>query len=120
MFWLILPIAVSITVIVLYVVIAAFLIRKYLRTRDIGFVWLGIAVVVWPWLIRWSYYALWRHYFHLPHAGLYSRIWVFGVETSLAPMLQSLDSVGRLVGLALILISVLCLSRSKISPSTED
>lgn len=24
------------------------LIRKYLRTRDIGFVWLGVALVVWP------------------------------------------------------------------------
>lgn len=24
------------------------LVRKYLRTRDAGFIWLGVAVVLWP------------------------------------------------------------------------
>ena len=34
--------------IVLYAAIVTVLVRKYLRTHDVGFVWLGVAVVVWP------------------------------------------------------------------------
>jgi hypothetical protein len=33
---------------VLHIAIAVVLVRKYLRTRDAGFVWLGVAVVIWP------------------------------------------------------------------------
>jgi hypothetical protein len=32
--------------------IAVVLIRAYIRTRDVGFVWLGIAVLVWPIISR--------------------------------------------------------------------
>ena len=32
----------------LAVAIIVALIRKYLRTRDVGFVWLGVAAVIWP------------------------------------------------------------------------
>jgi hypothetical protein len=35
-------------VVALYLSMATVLVRKYLRTRDVGFVWLGVAVVVWP------------------------------------------------------------------------
>jgi hypothetical protein len=33
---------------VLHLAIGAILVRQHLRTRDVGFVWLGVAVVVWP------------------------------------------------------------------------
>ena len=36
----------------LQVAIVILLARKYLRTRDVGFIWLGAAVVVWPLLSR--------------------------------------------------------------------
>jgi hypothetical protein len=39
-------------VVVFNVAVAAVLIRKYLQTRDIGFIWLGMAVVIWPFLSR--------------------------------------------------------------------
>jgi hypothetical protein len=35
-------------VVALYLALATVLVRKYLRTRDVGFAWLGMAVVVWP------------------------------------------------------------------------
>ena len=38
--------------VVLHVAIAVILVRQYLRTRDIGLVWLGAAVVVWPLVSR--------------------------------------------------------------------
>ncbi len=34
----------------LYIIATVFLIRRYLRTRDIGLLWLGVAVLVWPYL----------------------------------------------------------------------
>ncbi len=32
----------------LYIGLGVVLIRKYLRTRDAGFIWLGVAAVLWP------------------------------------------------------------------------
>jgi hypothetical protein len=32
----------------LYAAVATVLVRRYLRGRDVGFVWLGVAGVVWP------------------------------------------------------------------------
>jgi hypothetical protein len=43
-----LPNVLAALALVLHLVIAVVLIRKYLLTRDIGFVWLGIAAVIWP------------------------------------------------------------------------
>ena|ERR1035438_5467647 len=37
----------------LQITTAIVLIRKYLRTRAIGFVWLAIAAVLWPFLNQW-------------------------------------------------------------------
>ena len=37
---------------VLFVAVAILLVRTYHRTHDIGFVWLGAAVLVWPVLAR--------------------------------------------------------------------
>ena len=41
-----------VTVVALHLAIALLLLRRYLRTRDIGFIWLGVAVVVWPLVSR--------------------------------------------------------------------
>ena len=37
----------------LQITTAIVLIRKYLRTKSIGFVWLAIAAVIWPFLNQW-------------------------------------------------------------------
>jgi hypothetical protein len=42
----------AISALVLYLAIAVILVRRYLRTRDIGFIWLGAAVLVWPIISR--------------------------------------------------------------------
>ena len=36
----------------LQVAIVILLARKYLRTREVGFIWLGAAVVIWPLMSR--------------------------------------------------------------------
>ena len=32
----------------LHLAIAVILVQKYRRTKDVGFIWLGLAVVIWP------------------------------------------------------------------------
>jgi hypothetical protein len=44
----ILPIFASAVLFVLYLLLAAILLRKYKSTGDKGFLWLGLAVVAWP------------------------------------------------------------------------
>jgi hypothetical protein len=43
-----LPSALAAFALFLHLVIAVVLVRKYVRTRDVGLIWLGVAVVVWP------------------------------------------------------------------------
>lgn len=44
----ILPIFASAVLFVLYLLLATMLLRKYKSTGDKGFLWLGLAVVLWP------------------------------------------------------------------------
>ena len=37
---------------ILHIAIAIILFRKFLKTRDAGFIWLGVAVVIWPLVSR--------------------------------------------------------------------
>jgi hypothetical protein len=37
---------------ILFLTVAVLLIKTYLRTRDVGFIWLGVAVLVWPLVVR--------------------------------------------------------------------
>jgi len=40
--------ALTIMAAVLYILLAYLFVRKYLRTRNPGFIWLGIAFILWP------------------------------------------------------------------------
>lgn len=46
----ILPLITSTVVFALYMALAFFLLRKYKSTGDAGFIWLGVAVILWPFL----------------------------------------------------------------------
>ena len=37
---------------VMYLAVAILLVQTYRRTRDVGFIWLGVAVLVWPLVAR--------------------------------------------------------------------
>jgi hypothetical protein len=38
----------AVTALLLHLAIAVILVRKFIQTRDIGFIWLGAAVVIGP------------------------------------------------------------------------
>lgn len=100
----------------LHLVIAVVLVRKYLRTRDVGFVWLGVAVVVWPLVTRLLSAGehvfidrLGRHQF----VGFYPFSLVARGEMTLGSLVASLQLAEQVVGVCLLLIAVNYLYKSR-------
>lgn len=103
------------SVLVLYVAIAAVLIRKYRRTRDAGFIWLGVALIVWPLLsglisqVEGSFIdRLVRH----QTVGYWPFTLVERGATTLGSLITGLAAGQRLISLILLLIAIAYLRRT--------
>jgi len=108
-----LPSLFSTLVVAFYLALAVVLIRKYLRTRDVGFVWLGVAVVVWPlvsFLVR-------------PAMGaLFQRMIRGQIEIGQMTVGQAayiVGSIQQLITLGLLLVAAILLSRTRPMPSVQ-
>jgi hypothetical protein len=105
----------GVAALLLHLAIAIILVRKYIQTRDVGFVWLGGAVVIWPLVSKlldvgervlidrtlnhqWTFYP-----FTLVQQG----------EMSIGSLVASLAFFKQLIGVCLLLIAVLYLSKTK-------
>jgi hypothetical protein len=97
---------------VLHIAIAVVLVRKYLRTHDIGFVWLGVAVVIWPLVSR-----LLDHGERLlidrlvkgQSVGYFPFSLVERGRMTIGGLFTSLDLLHQVVGVGLLLVAVLYL-----------
>lgn len=96
----------------LHLIIAVILVRTYLKTRDVGFVWLGGAVVIWPLITRLLDTGerilidrLVRHQF----VGFYPFNLVGRGELTIGSLVTSLKLVEQLLGVCLLLIAVIYL-----------
>ena len=87
----------------LYLAIATVLVRKYLSTHDVGFVWLGVAVVVWPRLSSLLGYGQ-RLFVHRFGSGPFY---------SIGELIVVLIYARQIIGLALLFTAVFYLSKSK-------
>ena len=96
------PMLASVTL-VLYLAIATMLLRNYLHTRDVGFVWLGMAVIVWPLLSSLLQYGQ-RLYIHRFGSGPFYTIGEF---------VTTITYAHQFVGLALLFTAVFYLSKTK-------
>ena len=99
----------------LHAAIAVILVRQYLRTRDVGLVWLGAAVVVWPLVSR------------LLEAGervsidramhkqfvIYPFTLVASGQMTTGALVMSFAVFQELISVCLLLVAVLYLSRSR-------
>jgi hypothetical protein len=101
--------------------LAIVLVRKYLRTRDIGFVWLGVAGVIWPLvsgllvsglLIQDKAVMITHHFF---------RFYPFSLrrQASASSVVVVLWSVQQLIGVGLLLVAVLYLHRMKANSTVQ-
>jgi hypothetical protein len=100
---------------ILQIAIAAILVRQYLRTRDIGWIWLGVAVVIWPVVSR--LLATGEKVFidriarHEP--VFHPSTLVAHGQITMGQLLESFVIFHQLMGACLLLVAVLYLSRAK-------
>ena len=102
--------------VVLHFVIAIVLVRKYIRTRDLGFVWLGVAVVIWPLvslLLELGERSLIDGIAHHRVVGFYPFSLVEHGQMTIGGLVASLSLVQQLIGICLLLVAVLYLSKTK-------
>jgi hypothetical protein len=102
--------------VVLHLAIAVVLLRKYRATRDIAFVWLGVAVVVWPLMSpllgvgeRSLIDRLVRHQW----VGVYPFSLVGRGQMTVGELVFSLGLLQQLVGVCLLFVAVLYLSKTR-------
>ena len=105
-------IATNVVNVVLYLAIVAALVQKYRVTRDQGFFWLGLPLVMVPLLS----FPL-RHWMDRLASGRRVGFFPFTLvergEMSIGSLVALLGSVQHLVSLALFLLAILMLYRSK-------
>ena len=100
----IVPIIGSGIIFVLYLALAVALARKYQRTRDVGFVWLGVAVVLWPFLANLARWGVALSMQHSSHGQL--------AAVAGGNLVGLFDLLQRGVELLLLLLAVFCLSKT--------
>jgi hypothetical protein len=101
---------------VLQLAIAFILVRKYLRTRDVGFVWLGVAVVIWPLLSRLletGEHVLMSRLARRQVVGVFPFSLVEHGQLTAGGLMVSFTLLQQLIGVCLLLVAVLYLSKTK-------
>jgi uncharacterized membrane protein len=107
---------------ILYLAVAIVLVRKYLRTRDIGFVWLGTAVVIWPLTCR---LLAFREGFLIDHLirgrapAIYPFSLVYRGKMTIGGFVSSLHWTEQLIGTCLLLVAVVQLSKQRTSDAAH-
>jgi hypothetical protein len=97
---------------VLQLAIAATLVRKYVRTQDVGFVWLGMAVIIWPFAKA----LLTRVFFDRfirGQLGFYPFSLVDHGQISVGSFVTLVNLLQQLIGFGLLLVAVLYLCKAK-------
>ena len=113
----------AILALVLHLVIAVVLVRKYLQTRDVGFVWLGVAVVIWPLVSRLLDQGeglLINRIIRGHSVGFYPFTLLERGQMTIGTFLTSLHSLQQLIGICLLLVAVLYLFNTKSDSSRES
>jgi hypothetical protein len=103
------------TAVVLHIAIAAILVRQYLRTRDVAFVWLGAAVVLWPLASRLLDAGVRVSIDRAIHkqAVIYPFTLIARGQMTTGSFLVSFAVFQQLIGICLLLVAVLYLCRTR-------
>jgi hypothetical protein len=106
----------AVLTIVAQLAIVVVLVRNYMRTRDAGFVWLGAAVVVWPFVS--SLLDAGARFLIDDHArGQLTGFFPFSLvehgQTTLGSLVMSFTYLKILIGAVFLLVAVVHLSKTK-------
>jgi hypothetical protein len=110
----------AVTAVLLHLAIGVILVRKFIQTRDIGFIWLGGAVVIWPLLSRLldaGERVLIERTLKHQWTPFYPFTLVERGQITLGSLVASMAMFQQFLGVLLLLIAVLYLSRTK-SPAS--
>jgi hypothetical protein len=105
----------ALATLLLHFAIAIILVRKYLRTRDVGFIWLGVAVVIWPLVsnvLQAGTRVLVDHILKHEWVAFYPFTLVERGEVTVGVLVSWLAILQQLVGVCLLLVAVFYLSRT--------
>jgi hypothetical protein len=108
----------AVAALLLHLAIAVILVRKFIQTRDIGFIWLGGAVVIWPLLSRLldaGQHVLIQRILSHQWTAVYPFTLVERGQMTLGSLVASLALCQQLIGVCLLLIAVLYLSKTRTS-----
>lgn len=100
----------------LHVAVALVLIRKYLDTRDDGFIWLGIAIVILPIasaLLSAGQQVAIDHLVHRHPIALYPFSLVASGQMTIGTLISQLTLIKQLIGVGLLLVAVVRHSASQ-------
>lgn len=106
----------------LNIAIAVILVRKYMRTRDAAFIWLGAAVVVWPLVSKLldggARILIDRAIRHQPVVYPFSLIETGSI--TIGRLVAGLAIGQQLIGVVLLLVAVVCLYRTNHRPAVSN
>jgi hypothetical protein len=101
---------------VVYLAIVVIFIRMYFRTRDVGFLWLGVAVIVWPYvsgLLQAGERSITDRLLHQEPVGVYPFTLVERGQMTMGTLIASLSYGHLLIGHGLMLTALVYLSRAR-------
>ena len=108
------PLLMSAVVFAFYMVLVAALLRKYKSTGDVGFVWLGVAVILWPFvsnLLGWGGHIVMTHFVSSHAAGKQP---VDGNGVSNGSLVGAVfQMLQRVIGIGLLLVSIHFLAKGR-------
>jgi hypothetical protein len=100
----------------MYLAVAVILARKYRRTRDAGFLWLGAAIFVWPplaWLIQGGEHELLELFSRGQLSWLIPVTWIDYRQVDAFHLVSYLNGANEMTRIGLFLAAVSSLYNSK-------
>ena len=104
-----------------YLTIAFLIVRKFIRTRDAGLLWLGVATLIWPrvsGLLESRELTLMRHSFDGQSVGFPFSLVGHG-DISIGGLFTFLQLLQYFVGAALLLVAVMYLYKERTNRSAQ-
>jgi hypothetical protein len=114
--------AIVLLAVLLHFAIVIVLVRSYIRSRDVGLLWLGVAVFIWPVVSRLldlGERTLINNGYGRLHPGFLQSILVDRGQMTIGSLVMAFTFSQQLIG-DLLLVAILYLSRTKVqAPATQ-
>ena len=98
--------------------LAIALTRKYIRTRDAGFIWLGAAILLWPLVSNYAFRGFIGRLANRQPIGFYPFSLVEHGQLTVGELVSMIGSAEQIIGVVLFLVAIFYLSKTR--PSAQS